>query len=103
MRPAGEVRQALAKAAEELAAEASAATWRDMAQRANVGFKVARVTVENMARAGQLERVGSAKREHSKRWMALYAPACAPAVDVGAAVPAIDNVMRSWHGGAGGA
>jgi hypothetical protein len=96
MRPPGEIRKALRRAARELQAEQSAATWRDMAARASVGFKVARRTVDNMARAGELQPVGAAKRAHSNRWMTLYAPAEAAPAAAPAPAPAIETVMRAW-------
>lgn len=74
MRPCGQVRLALGSAAEQLHAERGAATWRDIADRAQVGYTAARDTVRTMERAGVLERVGFEKRPHSVRWMALYAP-----------------------------
>lgn len=107
MRPPGEVRQAIDKAARELAQERSAATWRDMAERAKVGYTVARRTVENMERAGVLERVGTEKRAHSRRWMSLYAPP-APVATLSAAAPldgattagrVLDLALRGWTRG----
>lgn len=98
MRPPGEIRKALRRAAQELQAEQSAATWRDMAARASVGFRVARRTVCNMAHAGELQAVGAAKRAHSNRWMTLYAPAEQPvrATEPSPAMQAIDTVLRTW-------
>lgn len=72
MRPHGEIRQALASATAELVPVLGPVTWRDMAERAQVGYAAARTTACNMERAGQLVRVGAAKRAHSRRWMALY-------------------------------
>lgn len=77
MRPRGEVRAALSEAAQALRAECGAASWRDMAERAGVGYQAARQTVENMARAGELVPVGFEKRAHSRRWVALYEPGAA--------------------------
>lgn len=74
MRPAGEIRQALARAAESLVNEGNAVTWRDLAERAGVGYLAARRTVENMARTGALRCVGYQKRPHSRRWMTVYEP-----------------------------
>jgi len=74
VRPPGEIRQALASAAVALASERGAVTWRDMAERAGVGYLAARRTVENMERAGALQPVGYAKRPHARRWMRLYEP-----------------------------
>ena len=75
MRPPGEVRMALARAAQQLATQRDGATWRDLAEAAQVGYLDARRTVEHMARAGGLVVIGVQKREHSRRWMNLYAPA----------------------------
>lgn len=97
MKP-GEVRKALDEAARQLHAEAGAATWRDMAERAGVGYLTARRTVENMERAGALVRVGAEKRAHSARWMNLYEPRAgvvAPAV----ATATLAFVVRSWPRG----
>ena len=77
MRPSGEIRQALASAAAALAAEHGHATWREIADRAQVGYTAARDTVRTMERAGVLEGVGFEKRAHSVRWMKLYAPRAA--------------------------
>lgn len=96
MRPAGDIRKAIDKAARELEQERSAATWHDMAVRANVGFLAARRTVENMARAGALQPVGTEKRAHSRRWMTLYVPAAVPALAVSAPTCALDMAVRGW-------
>lgn len=99
MKP-GEVRKALDEAARQLHAEAGAATWRDMAERAGVGYLTARRTVENMERAGALVRVGAEKRAHSVRWMNLYEPpARAMAQGVPAAAPTLALVVRAWPRG----
>ena len=97
MRPAGEIRQALESAAQALAAEHGSATWRDMAERAGVGFLAARRTVENMARAGALQPMGFEKRLHSRRWMTLYAPAAnfATAATAPNGCP-LAGVLQSW-------
>lgn len=75
MRPPGEVRMALARSAQQLAKQQDGATWRDLAEVAQVGYLDARRTVEHMARAGSLVVIGVTKRAHSRRWMNLYAPA----------------------------
>jgi len=100
MRPQGEERIAIKKAAEELAAECSAATWRELSARAKVGFRVGRITVENMARGprAELEAVGSVKKAHSKRWMTLYAPVTQQQ-PVAEAAPSLDAMVRSWSRG----
>ena len=95
----GEVRQKLAQAAQELAAECRAATWRDLAERAQVGYLAARRTTENMERAGQLVAVGFEKRAHSVRWMRLYEPGqhFAPAAPAGTSCAGdLDRVTRMW-------
>lgn len=73
MRPRGDVRQALARAAEMLHVERGAVTHRDLAERAQVGYECARRTVDNMAEAGELRRVGHAKTAGGK-WMTLFEP-----------------------------
>lgn len=63
----GEIRLALAKAAESFGAQG--ATWRQLAVAAQVGFEAARMTVENMVRAGHLVVVGQAVVPESCRPM----------------------------------
>ena len=93
MRPAGEIRQALSQAAHDLANERGGATWRDLAERAGVGYAAARNTVVNMERAGVLERVGFDKREHSNRWMSLYVPR---SQGLATQTDQLGQVMRTW-------
>ncbi len=93
MRPPGEIRRALRDAAQALARERPRGwTWRDLAQRGCVGLAVARHTVLNMARAGELGAVGSVAVPGSRRPMTTYAPlqreATGPA--------ALDALMRTW-------
>lgn len=103
-RPAGELRQALAEAARKLEAQrlASArrgATWRDLAAHAGVGYSVAKHTVRNMARAGELQRLPEdARTSHSRRPMAQYVPA-APARGAagGPALAGLETVLRAWR------
>jgi hypothetical protein len=82
-RPQGEIRQALAGAAERLVMErglvvdgtaVDGVTWRDMAAAAQVGWDVARETVKNMANAGELARIGRTKPAGSDRWMTVFVP-----------------------------
>ena len=92
---------ALSDAAKALQEECGAATWRDLAARAGVGYRVACRTVDNMYRAGELERVGSAKREHSRRWMALYEPSAKMMANQGAGsapTTVLSGVLRGWVG-----
>ena len=71
-RPRGEVRQAIAQAAQS---QARCFTWQDLAQHAGVGFAAARETVRNMARAGELMVVGELRVDGVRRPMVHYAPA----------------------------
>lgn len=99
MRPAGEVRLALASAAAALAQECGHATWREIADRAQVGYTAARDTVRTMERAGVLEGVGFEKRAHSARWMKLYAPRASDHPETWATKTtgeALAGVMRRW-------
>lgn len=97
MRPPGEIRHALAAAAQALATERGGATWRDLAERAGVGYLAARRTVENMARGGALQPIGVEKRAHSRRWMKLYAPSTnwATAATATAGCP-LAGVVQRW-------
>ena len=99
MRPRGEIRQALATAADALAAERGAFTWRDVAEAAQVGYRAARATVDNMARSGELEPVGNEKRAHSRRWMTLYAPRQEPGNWATSTTGAdgLAGVMQGWR------
>lgn len=97
MRPRGEIRVALTEAAQALAkAGASAATWRDMAQRAGVGYQAARQTVERMALHGDLRRAGEVRVPHSRRPMALYAPADRVAHAEPCPVGGLSGVANAW-------
>lgn len=93
MRPRSEVRQALVGAFHDLARmQPNGATWREAAQRAQVGFDAAKVCTRNMEHAGELQRVGTVKTEHACRPMVRYVPtelqreACAP----------LEAALRGW-------
>ena len=75
-RPRGEVRQALADAAQRLYPLRDAVSARELAEAAQVGYEVARETLKDMVRAGELVRAGSAKVP-GQRWHGLYEPASA--------------------------
>ena len=98
MRPAGEIRQVLLDAARAHVEQHGPATWRDLAQAAQVGLLVARRTVETMERAGVLNAVGRDQRAHSHRWMKLYEPAGAPAArwDAHVTPTELAQVTRRW-------
>ena len=44
----------------------------DLVGRTQVGYDAAMHTLKNAVRSGSLAIVGHEKREHSKRWVALY-------------------------------
>ena len=93
MRPPGEIRCALLNAAQVLYAErGEAITWRDLASHAKVGFFAARQAVKDMARAGELVRVGTRAVPGSRRPMTTYAPIPREA----SGPPALEALMRTW-------
>jgi len=78
MRPAGEVRAAIRRAVHELAevaAERGGLTYVDLAERAMVGYDVARQVVKNMAREGELLPRATRPVVWSKRPLRTYMPA----------------------------
>lgn len=90
MRPPGEVRTALLGAVEALASGGGAVNFRQAAAYAQVGAAVAQRTLENMARAGVVVKVGHDKPADSTHWHAMYAPL--PAADVD------DDTPQPWGG-----
>ena len=44
----------------------------DLVVRTQVGYDAARRTVDNCMRSGSLAIVGHEKRDHSRKWVALY-------------------------------
>ena len=90
--PRGTIRQALSVAATEIAIERGAGfTWRDVAQRAQVGWAAARQGVKDMARAGELHRVGCEQRPEARRPMTLFVPA-----ERGSSTVPLDTLLRTW-------
>lgn len=73
MRPAGEVRLALLKAARELTTPERSPTLHELACHSQVGFLAARRTVDNMRRAGVLRVVRTRKVDYRTRPVAEYA------------------------------
>ena len=73
-RPRGDVRQALQRAAVNLHATGAGANWRELAAHACVGYSVAKTTVQNMVRAGELEACGEEPAPHTRRPMKRYRP-----------------------------
>lgn len=95
MRPAGEVRHALLKAAHELRELGEQATLRNLAFRAQVGIKDATSTVKNMRRAGLLAVVGECPVDYRNKPVALYEPA--KANDQAPAYVDLNNVFLAWN------
>jgi hypothetical protein len=97
MRPPGEIRCAVLNAAQALTAErGQGATCRDLAERACVSLRAARQAVKNMARAGELVRVGSTPVPGSRRPMTMFAPP----VEQAAGPAALAALMSTWCRGA---
>jgi hypothetical protein len=97
MRPAGEVRQALLKAAGELATPEAAPTLREIANKACVGYETAMHTVKNMTRSGELEVAGAKRVEYRNRPVAVYRPAGWNAGADGAGFMALGQLMALWR------
>lgn len=95
-RPVGEIRQALRVAAVAAGAAQGSATWTELATSARVGLDVGHATVLNMARHGELVRVGHEKRAGGG-WIGLYEPAPALVDVVVAACGA--QAVESGEGG----
>jgi hypothetical protein len=96
MRPRGDIRQALSRAAWSLATERpQGSTWRDLASKAQVGFAAARRTVCNMQRDGELQVVDTLRVPGAARPMNLYAPAQETRA-AGDGTPALAGVLQAW-------
>ncbi|ATA54568.1 hypothetical protein CKY39_16140 [Variovorax boronicumulans] len=95
MRPAGEVRMALLRAAHELATPDCAPTLREMAHRAQVGLKAARETVAHMRRGGTLCIARTRKVPYRNRPVAEYVPR-AEAPEPGPDRHALHSLLCSW-------
>jgi len=99
-RPRGEIRQALASSAWEIAGASplGGATWREAAAHACVGFEAARQTWKDMVRSGQLVRVQPVRVAHASRAMSLCAPAGMAATRSAAdAAEELITAMRRWR------
>lgn len=91
-RPRSDVRDGLLAAAGALALEQGGATWPEIVAHSGLqlGREAGRVHVQNMLRAGDLEKVGERAVAGSRRPMGLYAPRRAePAA-------ALIDVVRWW-------
>lgn len=99
MRSAGEIHQALIKAACELATKDRGATLAELADRACVGRDAARMHVPKLKSRGHLQIVRERRVDYRNRPVAEYAPAKVLSLeDVQAmAGPAVlSNCMQSW-------
>lgn len=93
-RPAGEIRQVFLATAHTVFKEHGAFTHRMVAERAQIGYDVARRTADNCARAGVLVHAGYEKPAGSTVWVSMYEmPEAASAPDTG---PDLDGVLRGW-------
>jgi len=96
MRPRGEIRAALSAAALAMSpvAEARGITYLELAVTAQVGFELARTTVKDMVKAGELVPVGDRQVPGIKRPLRTYTVRQA-ANDASAAIP-LDRALRGW-------
>jgi hypothetical protein len=98
MRPAGEIRSAMRKAALGLRARAKelgGLTYRDLAEAGQVGFDEARKVSKEMARAGELMPFGTRQVPGSRRPLTTYMPAAnQPSLDD--AVGQLAGVVGVW-------
>jgi hypothetical protein len=92
MRPRGEVRHAVAAAAQALVQQHGCFTGRDVAQCAQVGFETARLTLKNMVCAGELVVVGEARTQGVCRPLNVYAYPTPPS----AAGQDLLRAVQSW-------
>jgi hypothetical protein len=93
-RPRGEIREALANAAQSLAAELGMASSLEIVRRAQVGSQIGQFTVKNMVKAGELEPRDSRREPGIARPVTLYAPARASSWVTG--FSSLDDILRSW-------
>lgn len=106
MRPAGEIRVAILKAAERLVRVEQVdgvqvrrgPTLRELAHDACVGVAAARRTVDNMRRAGDLAPVGQRRVDYRNRPVVEYAPAM-PAASSNEAYFDVATAITSWARG----
>jgi hypothetical protein len=93
MRPRGEIRQALASAAEYLVRERGHFTYKDAAATAQVAFEKARLTVKDMVSAGELAVVGQTRAPGVSKPLNLYAQ---PRQAAGQASAELLQVVQRW-------
>ena len=98
MRPRGEVREALAKALEQLHQVQGAVSARELASATQVGFEKARETLKDMARSGEIDVAGKSKNAGETAWCNLYEPKSATADQVPLAWGGIEALADVMHG-----
>jgi hypothetical protein len=96
MRPRGEIRAALSAAAMAMApvAEARGVTYLELAASAQVGYDVARATVKDMVKAGELVPVGDRRVPGIKRPLRTYT--ARQAANDASAAHQLGHAMRGW-------
>ena len=94
-RPRGEIREAVAAAADQLLHQRGCCTYRDAAAAAKVGLELARRTVNRMAEAGELIVIGHARAPGVSKPLNLYAKP-KPVETAGAGAFALQQAVRSW-------
>jgi hypothetical protein len=93
-RPRGEIRQAVATAADMLVQQHGRFHGRALAQSAQVAFEKARLTLKDMVRAGELEVIGQEQLPGVCRPLNLYARPCSTAAASSSAAELTSAVMR---------
>lgn len=104
MRPAGDCHLALLQAAHTMRlerinaqdTERKGATLREMVQRSQVGYAVARRLVDNMRRYEHLVVVGEVRVDYRNRKVAEYAPAADVAITPSAPMADLTAAMQGW-------
>ena len=89
MRPRGEPRELLAEEIRQLPG-----TARDLATRTQIGFEVARRTLDNMVRAGEATKLDPVRVPGVKRPVPVYGPVAKDTSSAGSAAPA-DAVVEA--------
>lgn len=99
MRPAGEIRQVLLRAATDLTTPERAPTVRELAHHAGVGLEAARRTVDNLKRCGALEIARPRRVAYRNRPVAEYQPVRMVAMADAENAPFVDlaRVLGGWQ------
>lgn len=100
MRPPGEIRQALLRAACQLSAahpDDRGPTLQEIATTAQVGTAAARRTVDNMTRAGQLRCISDRRKvTYRNRPVAEYRPLEEPQTSASDGAQALGELLSVW-------